>query len=149
MTKVVRIAGLLLVAVLLGACGSDDSGGGSESNGTTDDNGGGAAQTIEVTASDFEFEPTTLSVDPGAEVSVSLTNEGETAHTFTVSDVDFEVEAEGGASAEGTFTAPDSGTLEYVCAFHSQMVGTLTIGDSAGAGGGEAPGDDKGEMGGY
>ena len=149
MKQVFRVVGLLLVAFLLGACGSDDSGGGSESNGSSNDGGGGTAQTVEVTASDFEFQPTSLSVDPGAEVSVSLTNDGETAHTFTVSDVDFEVQAEAGASAEGTFTAPDSGTIDYVCAFHSNMTGTITVGDSAGAGGGEAPGDDKGKMGGY
>ena len=139
-----RILSLILLALLLGACGSDDSGGGSESNGSNNNDGGDAAQTLDVTASDFKFEPTSFSVDPGADVSVSLTNDGETAHTFTVSDPDFEVEAAAGASAEGTFTAPQSGTLEYVCAFHPDMKGTITVGDSAGAGGGEVPEDDKG-----
>ena len=144
-----RIAGVIAVAFLLGACGSDDSGG-SDSSGTNGDNGGGTTQTVEVTASDFKFDPTSLSVDPGAEVEVTLTNDGDTAHTFTVSDMDLEIKADPGASATGTFTAPDSGTLDWVCSFHSQMTGTITIGDSAGGGGGgEAPGDDKGEMGGY
>jgi cytochrome c oxidase subunit 2 len=140
---------MALVAVLLAACGSEDSGGSSNTGGSGD-GGGGSAQSVEVTATDFKFDPTSLDVDPGAEVSVTLTNDGETAHTFTVDDVDFEIQAEPGKTAEGTFTAPDSGSLEFHCSFHSQMTGTISVGGSTGGGGGSGNDDQSpADMGGY
>lgn len=122
------------VAILATGCGGDDTG-----------NGGGAATQIEVTARDFEFVTTSLDAEAGAEVEVTLVNEGEAAHTFTIEDV-VEVEAEGGEEASTTFTAPDT-TVEFFCAFHpDQMRGQLTIGGSAeddtGGGGAGDPGDD-------
>lgn len=136
----IRIGVLVLAAVVFAACGSEDSGGSSTSDGSND-GGGGTTQSVEVTATNFKFDPTSLDVEPGAEVAVTLTNDGEATHTFTVDDVDFEIQAEAGQSADGTFTAPDSGSLDYRCAFHSQMTGTISVGGS-GAGTGEGGGQD-------
>ena len=153
--KISKIVLLVLVAGVLTACGSDDSGGGSNNNDATesetpaaeetDSGGGGAAQKVKVTATDFEFDPTELSVDPGAEVSVSFQNDGNTTHTFTIEDV-VDVSAPAGSSTDGSFTAPDSGSLEYICTIHPSMKGTLSIGGSAGSGGGGGEDSDKSEM---
>src|SRR5687768_10341545 len=138
-----------MVAVLVGACGSDDSGGSNNdaaepsapAEESAPEGGGGPAETIEVTAKDFEFAPTELSVGAGAEVTVSVTNDGNTDHTFTIEEV-VDVTVPAGGSTEGTFTAPETGSLEYVCNFHPSMKGTITIGGSGGAG----AGGDTGEM---
>jgi plastocyanin len=113
-----RAAGVALVAVALifGACGGDDDGGG----------GDGGSETLDVTARDFEFADTSPSV-PAGEVEVQFTNEGEAEHSFTVEDLDVEVEAEGGESATTTFTA-EAGTYEFHCEYHpDQMTGELTV----------------------
>lgn len=140
-----RITAVALVAGLfvLGACGDDE--------GNSDDSSGGGssgAQTIEVTASDFAFDPDTFDVDAGSEVEVSLTNDGDAEHSFSIEDPEFEVEAEGGESATGTFTAPDDGSVEFFCKYHpDQMTGEITVGDSA-AGGSDSGGADTGDNGG-
>jgi plastocyanin len=116
---------LVLVAALalLAACGNDDGGGGGES--------------LEVTAADFSFDPTTLEVEPGAEVTVTLINDGETEHSFSIEDPEVEVEAEAGEEAETTFTAPDEGTVEFFCKYHpTQMTGELVVGGGGASGGG-------------
>jgi len=121
------------VALLGTACGDDtaDSGG---------DDGGGATA-IAVEAADFSFSPTSIDASAGEEIELTLTNSGTVEHSFTIEDV-FEVEAEGGAEASGTFTAPDA-SVEFFCKYHpDQMTGELTIDGQSAGGGGGAPGRD-------
>src|ERR671919_1765072 len=118
-----RSAGILRVAVLLvaaalvvSACGGDDDDSGS--------NGGGEAQSIEITAANFAFDPTTIEAHPGQEIEVTLANEDDAEHSFTITDLDVEVEAAGGESADVSFSAPDSGSVEFFCKYHpEQMTG--------------------------
>lgn len=103
--------------LLFTACGGDDGGG-----------SGGGSETLQVTARDFEFADTTPSAPSGTEVTVEFDNEGEAEHSFTVEDLDVEVEAEGGESATTTFTADEAGTYQFHCEYHpDQMTGELTI----------------------
>ncbi len=112
---------VLAGVVALTSCGGDDEQGGGEG-------GGGGTESVELTAQDFSFDPTTIEVDPGAEVEVTLTNEDEAEHSFTVEELDVEVEAHGGESATTTFTAPDSGSVEFICKYHpDQMTGEITV----------------------
>jgi plastocyanin len=122
------------VALLGAACGDDSA------DTTEGDGGGGTA--VDVEAADFSFEPTTIDASAGDEIELTLTNSGEVEHSFTIEGL-FEVEAEGGEEASGTFTAPDS-SVEFFCKYHpDQMTGELTIdGQSAGGGGGADSGDD-------
>jgi cytochrome c oxidase subunit 2 len=140
-TRGLRLALLLVTAALVvGACGGDDDDSGSGDGGG---NGGGSeAQSIEVTAANFAFDPTTIEVEPGQEITVTLVNDDDAEHSFTVEDLDVEVEAHGGESADVTFTAPDSGSVEFHCEYHpEQMRGEISIdgsaasSDSSGSGG--------------
>jgi plastocyanin len=119
-----RVLLVLTVVGMLafGACGGDDNGNGGGAGGS------GATQSVELTAKDFSFDPTTIKVDPGAEVELTFNNEGEVEHSFTADDLDAEVEAEGGESASTTFTAPDSGSVEFHCKYHpDKMKGTIEV----------------------
>jgi plastocyanin len=123
----------LLIALSLGAfaCGSEES------------SGGGSSETVDVTASDFQFDTNKIEVDPGKTVEVALTNDGEAEHSFSVEELDVEIEAEGGESATGDLDAPDEDvTYEFFCKYHpEQMRGELIVGS-----GGAAPGGGGGGM---
>jgi plastocyanin len=113
---------------LLGACGDDEP---ETSNG---DGGGGStsATSIELTASDFSFDQDSIDVEPGNEIEVTLINEDDTEHTFSIEDPEVEIEAHAGETATGTFTAPDEGSLEFFCEYHpDRMRGEITVGGSA------------------
>lgn len=105
---------------------------------------GGGGSTIEATATDFAFAPSTWTVTAGEEVTLRLTNDGTEEHEwvimstpinsggeFTEEAVVWEMEADPGASAQETFTAPAAGTYQIICAleghFDSGMQGTLTV----------------------
>jgi plastocyanin len=131
---------LALLALLLAACGqessTDSSGGGGGAA------AGGAAADTQLEASNFAFQPTELSIDPGASTTVEFTNDDNVEHSFTSDDLGIDEVVEGGDSATITLDAPDKdGTHEFHCKFHSQMTGKIVVGSGgAGSGGG---GSDK------
>ena len=119
------VAALFALTLLAAACGGDDDGGdggtnGEESPTETDDGGGGADLTIV----DFGFSPTDLSVTEGQTISVS--NIGETSHTFTTEDDAIDEEIGPGETVEVDLTGAATGG--FFCRFHPQMTGTLTVG---------------------
>lgn len=120
-----RLTVLSITAVLVfGGCSSaSEPAEGSASQGR--DSGGGSSTIIAV---DNEFEPAELALAPGEEVTVTLTNEGETIHTFTSEELGFDTgNVDPGDSAEVTFTAPEEET-PFVCSIHAEtddMVGTI------------------------
>ena len=90
------------------------------------------SQNLTVEAFDYYFEPTALSVDVGAEVTVELTNAGSVAHSWTATDLDVETEADSGQESSVTFVAPNEpGSYDFFCKFHpDDMQGTISIGGS-------------------
>lgn len=90
----------------------------------------GVSETLTVEAFDFYFEPTTLAVEPGARVTIELLNNGDVAHSWTATDLDAELELNGGESGELRFTAPNEpGSYDFFCKFHpDEMAGTISIG---------------------
>ena len=81
---------------------------------------------VHITVKDFAFSPATLEVRPGEEITVS--NEDSAAHTVTATEGNaFDTgTADGGKS--GSFTAPmQPGKYAFVCTFHPNMKGTLTV----------------------
>lgn len=123
-----KLLGALFALTLLAAsCGGDDTpaeGGGSPSESPSEspaDGGGGGA---DLTTVDFGFSPTKLSVTEGQ--TISVTNIGETSHTFTTDDEAIDETIPSGETVEITLTGVTSGGFH--CRFHPQMVGTLTVG---------------------
>lgn len=136
----------ILAAVVLTAAACGDSSEDRDPPATGEDAGAGAS-TLDVTATDFAFDPETLEVEPGAEVEVAFVNGGSVSHTFTAEDVGVDVEAAGGEEVTASFTAPDDdATITFVCRFHSdEMTGTITVGaGGSGAGGGGDTSEDEG-----
>ncbi len=138
------VAGFGVALLLLVGCGEagDEGTGGSAGGG-----GAADAETIQLTASDFAFDPTEIAVEPGQEVALTLTNEDDVTHSFTAEDLDVEVVADGGGSESTTFTAPDEGAVEFHCKFHSDMTGEISVGGSGGDDQGQ--GEDEGGGGSY
>jgi plastocyanin len=112
------LVALLTVGLVVAGCGSSSGGGGSATNTAP-----AAPNTI--TINNFAFSPSTLTVSPGAKVTVK--NADSATHTLTASDKSFDT----GSIATGaskTFTAPTKpGKYSYICTIHQFMQGTLTV----------------------
>jgi plastocyanin len=123
-----RLLGVMFALTLLAtACGGEeepppaqDGGTSTESPSDAGDGGGGA----DLTTVDFGFSPTELSVTEGQ--TISVTNIGETSHTFTTDDEAIDETIGAGETVEIDLTGATSGGFH--CRFHTQMVGTLTVG---------------------
>jgi plastocyanin len=87
---------------------------------------------VEIEMYDDYFEPTILKGKPGEKVTLELKNEGEQAHTLTISDQGVDTEVQPGEEAEADITFPQSGELTFVCKFHEGqgMVGALKVSSS-------------------
>lgn len=123
-----RVAGLLFAALLaLGACGGDGDDAQDAGTDTEAEAGGGESVTLEVTALDNSFDPSSLEAPAGSEVTVELTNDGNNPHTFTIDDPEADTSSvDGGSSGSTTFTMPDT-SVKFYCAIHGEvtMSGTL------------------------
>ena len=130
------LIGLVPLALLSVACGDDDD---------------GASTEIDATLEDFKFSPTEWTVAAGEEITTELENNGSVLHEFVIlqqgvqisseaelpeteeellaSFVYWETEIEPGQSKTETFTAPEAGTYQVICAiethFNAGMTGTL------------------------
>ncbi len=134
MKKWTTIIGLVMVlSMVLAACGG---GGGSSSGGST----------ISATMTDFKFDPNTWTVTAGQQVTLNLTNNGSTEHSWALmskpisgsfTDADkanvlFSKTVPAGQTATATFTAPSTaGSYQVICDspghFEAGMQGTLTV----------------------
>ena len=131
MRRLALILTLLMLPAVAAACGGDDAG---EAVDAGDD-----AQTIEVSASDFEFDPPELTADAG-DVTFELTNDGGAPHALAIRGHGMDESSDvidGGDSTSFTVTLED-GEYEIYCPVGDHedrgMVGTLTVG-SGGDGG--------------
>jgi plastocyanin len=121
---------VVLAATALVGCGSDSK--------TTNASSGGG-KTLAVTAVDFKFDPTSLSVAAGESVTVSVKNDGSTEHNFSFEEAKANTDVAKGASEDVTFTAPSKpGDYTYFCEYHKDrgMMGTIHVTGAAGSGGG-------------
>lgn len=124
---------LVFGAVLVAGCGSD----------TPDTSTESGVTQVEITAADLAFSHTSISAEAGEEIEVTLVNEDDVEHSFTIDDV-IDVEADGGEEASDSFTAPDT-TVEFYCRYHPDVMrGEVTVAGSSGAdtGGGGTQDDD-------
>jgi heme/copper-type cytochrome/quinol oxidase subunit 2 len=116
---------VLLVAgpMTLAACG----GHGHENSAVSPD-----ARVITVTGENLFFAPPEITVRKGEPVAIALTSV-DVAHDLNIDAFGGHVYAEAGQTAEGGFTADETGTFEYYCSIsgHAEagMVGTLIVTD--------------------
>lgn len=119
MKKVLSV--LLGLTLLLAACGA-----------------GGPTTTINVTMTDFHFEPSQFTVPAGEEITVNATNNGAVEHEFVIfklgttagekfgdedeENIYWEVEVLPGQSATETFAAPsDPGEYYVTCGIEGHL----------------------------
>lgn len=109
---------------------------------------GGVSDSIDVTLTDFQFQPNQFTVPASQEISFRSSNNGAVVHNFVimklgtsagpmfdeedVPNVYWEAELVPGASTETSFTAPtEPGEYQIVCRTEghiaSGMTGTLTV----------------------
>jgi plastocyanin len=103
---------------------------------------------VKVGVDDFYFGPTVLEGEAGHTLTVTLFNEGDAPHTFTVDELDVDEELQPGdedVTAEVTF--PDSGALVFYCRFHVSrgMLGGLSVGGDLSPASKEGSGTSKGD----
>jgi plastocyanin len=144
-----RFFALLLATLaipLAAGCGGDEDEGGNGAQATD----GGGAQTIQVSATEFAFDPSDIAAEPG-EVTFELTNDGGAPHALEIEGNGVEAETEtidGGETAELEVTL-DDGEYEIYCPVGNHanqgMVGRIVVGGGA-ASGGATTGEDEDEM---
>ena len=78
-----------------------------------------------ITIKNFSFAPSTVTVAPGA--TVTVTNKDQVAHTITSTKGNFNT-GDIGSGQSKTFTAPNTpGSYPYICSIHQYMTGTLVV----------------------
>lgn len=104
---------------------------------------GGPTTTIDVTMTDFQFQPNQFTIPAGQEITFNSTNTGAVVHNFVIMklgttagdmfdeedipNVFWEVEIQPGGSVDTTFTAPTGpGEYEVVCRTEGHIVSGMT-----------------------
>lgn len=106
-------AGLVMFALVLGACGTSTGKGGTAAGGDQ-----------KITIKDFAFKPTPLTTKVGTTITVA--NADSTTHTLTADDKSLDTGNIAGASS-GTVKVTKAGTVAYHCAIHDYMKGVIQV----------------------
>jgi uncharacterized cupredoxin-like copper-binding protein len=118
---------LSLLSVMLASCGA----------------AGGVSNTIDVTMTDFQFQPNQFTIPAGEEITFKSSNNGAVVHNFVIMklgtsagdffddedapNVYWETEIVPGGSTNTTFTAPsDPGDYEVICRTEGHIVSGMT-----------------------
>jgi plastocyanin len=122
------VAGLFVLSLVVAACGGDDGGDTTGTTGTTGATGateetGSTGGGTSITIAGFAFDPNTITVSGPTEVTI--TNDDDTTHTFTLDDDSVDETIEAGATA--TVTVDVSQTTGFHCTIHPQMTGTVEV----------------------
>jgi len=105
--------------------------------------GGGPSTTIDVTMTDFQFQPSQFTVPAGQEITFTSSNNGAVVHNFVIMklgtnagdffdeedipNVYWETELQPGGSTTTTFTAPtEPGEYEVICRTEGHIVSGMT-----------------------
>ncbi len=132
---------IALVVPLAAGCGGGDEGGQS---------GGGGGKTVGISARDFAFAPSKITV-PAGTVTFDLTNDGKATHALEIEGNGVEEESDEIGPGESTKLTVklDDGEYEIYCPVdgHKErgMTGTVTVG--GGAAGGAGTTEDETETG--
>ena len=129
-----------LVFVLVGvfalgltACSSDDGGGstgaetGTTGATTSDDCADltGEGATFTITIADFAFDPNCFTAS--ASQGITIVNQDDADHTFTIPDTQVDVLIAAGETFNGESGAVEPGTYDFLCTIHPTMTGQVTV----------------------
>jgi nitrosocyanin len=123
-------AALIIATAGLVFAGCGGGGGSKKASATGAAASGGGAATVNVVAKDFMFEPTTITATAGKPVTVTIKNEGQAEHNFSIESLKVNQDVEKGESKTVTFTPTQSGAIQFFCEYHKTshgMVGTLNV----------------------
>ena len=140
MTRKLLVLFAILIPLVLVACGDDDSSDDSASSETTTTEettteasaGGGAGGTVEISASEFKFDPSDPTTGAGS-VTFNLTNDGEAPHNLEVEGNGIEEVSDTVEPGQSTELSVDleAGTYVIYCAIDGHrdqgMEGELTV----------------------
>lgn len=125
------VLAVLLLLLVSGCTGSGATHAKATSSGAQQRiNDGGSADarsrsTVDVTATNFRFSPSTIVATPGETVTLVVHNTSQTPHNVTASGVNEDLAP--GSVHRVTLTVPASGELVFVCEYHkaSGMAGQV------------------------
>ena len=112
------LGAMFALTMLAAACGGEETP--PPADGGTPSDGVGEPDLV---IADFNFSPTELSVTEGQ--TITITNVGETSHSFTTDDEAVDETIDAGSTVDIPLTGVTSGGFH--CRFHSQMTGTITV----------------------
>jgi plastocyanin len=119
MRRSIAAVALVLAASFLGACSRQVAASGDVKVGQA------AGDAIKVVAEDNEFKPDEIRAGAGEEITVEVTNDGDSPHNFVIKELDVSSGTmESDKVVTMKFKMPDAKT-EFVCTFHGGMTGEL------------------------
>jgi plastocyanin len=119
------VAVVLAGAILLATSGSGGMGPASASGSSSSSSSTAAASSVHITISNFMFHAMSVTVKPGA--TVSVTNKDSATHTLTATGGQFNT-GDITQNQTKTFKAPmKAGTYSYICNIHQYMMGTIIV----------------------
>jgi plastocyanin len=144
-TTVKLLVAVMALGLVAAACSSNDSGsggnggsgggGGSGGNGGSGGSGGnggsggaGGSGTQAISIKDFAFHPADVTGTAGATLTITVTNNDSTTHSFTLDDDSVSQDVAPGETQTVEVPLPGSGTVGWHCKYHSTMTGTITVG---------------------
>jgi plastocyanin len=133
-TVALLAAPVIVLAVIAGvACGDDDED--VDDDATETQTPRPEAEEFDLAADDdLTFTPDAIELEVGESLDIHMTNNGNTAHTFTLDELNIDVEVPASNDETIPLTASEPGEYTFYCKFHDEsgMVGTLRIAVSEG-----------------
>ena len=120
------VAGLLLVACGGGSSSGGDHAGGHEAESSVHDPVEGAPE-VTLTATDIDYAPATLELTAGEPTNVTIVNDGDALHDFTLEVADVHANVEPGESVTTSVTVDEPGTYEALCTVAGHAEAGMTI----------------------
>jgi uncharacterized cupredoxin-like copper-binding protein len=125
------------MVIVPAGCGSDDN---ESSSGTSGGTTSAGEQSVELSASEYAFDPSDVSIDASGKVTFRVSNDGQQTHALEVEGNGIEEETENISPGEsGTLTVDlKAGEYEFYCPIDGHrdqgMEGTLVVGGSSAGG---------------
>ena len=128
------VLSLALLAAACGGGGDEGDGGGGGTTGATGPTATTSAppagETLSVTASEFKFDPATLTASADTDVTIQVVNNGTIEHDFTIDEASVKIAVPATETGTATVSLP-AGTYTFYCSVpgHKEagMSGTLTV----------------------